>query len=157
MNNSTYPLVEFLQQHGVAHRVLPHRTPTKSIEETAEQRGIRTCQMVKSIGLRDMDNNYALACVPGNRQADPKKVRALLNSRRMTCLTAQELVEITGYQLGCVTPLALKTPMPIFFDPSLLAETEVTISSGSNMAGIALNCQDLINLCQPTIADICRD
>lgn len=113
--------------------------------------------MVKSIVLRDMGNLYALACAPGDQSVDPKKVRALLECRRMTCVDLSLVTELTGYQVGTVTPLLLKTPMSIIFDHKILHEDEVTISSGSNMAGIAIRCEDLIKLCKPIFADICRE
>jgi len=141
----------------VAFRLLPHQTPATTIEDAAAQRGIRPEQMVKCIVLRDMSNRYAIACAPGNQSVDPKKVRALLNWRRMTCVSMEQVASLTGYQIGTVVPLLLRTPMEIIFDQQILNEPEVTISSGSNMAGVALNCSDLIDLCQPKIAAICRD
>lgn len=141
----------------MAFRLLPHQTPATTIEDAAAQRGIRPEQMVKCIVLRDMSNRYAIACAPGNQSVDPKKVRALLNWRRMTCVSMEQVASLTGYQIGTVVPLLLRTPMEIIFDQQILNEPEVTISSGSNMAGVALNCSDLIDLCQPKIAAICRD
>ncbi len=141
----------------MAFRLLPHQTPATTIEDAAAQRGIRPEQMVKCIVLRDMSNRYAIACAPGNQSVDPKKVRALLNWRRMTCVSMEQVASLTGYQIGTVVPLLLRTPMEIIFDQQILNEPEVTISSGSNMAGVALNCADLIELCQPKIAAICRD
>jgi prolyl-tRNA editing enzyme YbaK/EbsC (Cys-tRNA(Pro) deacylase) len=74
----------------------------------------------------------------------------------MTCVDQADVEAITGYKIGTVTPLLLKRYMPIVFDPSLLEETEITISSGDRMAGLAMSIDDLIQLCQPTMADICR-
>lgn len=150
-------LTEYLDQQQVTYRLLPHTKPTTNIEETARQRNITPEIMVKSILLRDMGNQYVLACVPGNQSVDPKKVRAILNSRRMTCASYSEIFNITGYNLGTVTPLQLKTKIPIVFDLLIKQVDEVTISSGSDMAGIALNSKDLIALCHPILANICRD
>ena len=150
------PLMQFLTDQNIEFRLLSHQRPATTIEDAAQQRGIRTSQMVKSILLRDMGNQYALACTPGDRNVDPKKVRALLQCRRMTCVDQADVESITGYKIGTVTPLLLKRYMPIVFDPSLLKEKEITISSGDRMAGLALSIDDLIQLCHPTIADICR-
>ena len=149
-------ITDYLTEQQVGFRLLPHRTPATTIEDAAQQRGIQPQQMVKSILLRDMDNNYALACVPGHLQADPKKVRAILNCRRMTCVALQDVSSITGYDIGTITPLELPVAMPIFFDLSFKEMDEVTISSGSNMAGVALALSDLVELCQPVFADIVR-
>lgn len=150
-------ITQYLESQQVSFRLLPHQRPATTIEDAAAQRGIRPGQMVKSIVLRDMSNRYAIACAPGDKSVDPKKVRELLDWRRMTCVSAEQVVSLTGYQIGTVVPFLLRTPMVVVFDQRLLSESEVTISSGSNMAGIALKCDDLIDICQPTIASICRD
>ena len=149
-------VTKYLDQQQVSYRLLRHKTPAVTIEDAARQRNVRPSQMVKSILLRDMGNLYALACTPGDRSVDPKKVRSLLACRRMTCVDLADVAKLTGYQIGTVTPLLLATPMTIIFDHTLMEEDLVTISSGSRMAGIALNRDDLIQLCQPTFADICR-
>ncbi|MGY0614326.1 aminoacyl-tRNA deacylase [Vibrio sp. FJH11] len=150
------PLMQFLAERNITFRLLPHQTPAITIEDAAQQRGIRPSQMVKAILLRDMGNLYALACAPGDRSVDPKKVRSLLQCRRMTCVDQADVESITGYKIGTVTPLLLKHQIPVVFDRSLFDEREVTISSGDRMAGLALSIDDLARLCLPTIADICR-
>ncbi|MDC0610637.1 YbaK/EbsC family protein [Vibrio sp.] len=145
-----------LQNNRVQFRWLPHQTEAISVEDAAQQRGIRTEQMVKCILLRDMGNNYALACVPGDKSVDPKKVRALLGWRRMTCVGKDQVKEIIDYDIGTVTPLCIPQHIPIVFDDALFLETEVTISSGSKMAGLALTLSDLVNLVSPTISSITR-
>ncbi len=135
-NDINTPLMQFLSSQHILFRLLPHQRPATTIEDAAQQRGIRPSQMVKAILLRDMGNIYALACAPGDRSVDPKKVRALLQCRRMTCVDQSDVESITGYEIGTVTPLLLKRHMPIVFDPSLFEEGEVTISSGDRMAGL---------------------
>ncbi|MDG3087142.1 YbaK/EbsC family protein [Vibrio hannami] len=149
-------ITEFLDVQGVPYTLLHHQSPAISIEDAAQQRGISPHQMVKTILLRDMDNNYTLACVPGNMQADPKKVRAILNCRRMTCVELSDVPSITGYAPGTVAPLLLPSKMNIFFDSRFRELDSITISSGSNMAGIAMETTHLIALCEPIFADITR-
>lgn len=155
-NRFSTALTRHLEQQQVAYRLLPHQTPALTIEEAALQRGIRPSQMVKCILLRDMSDRYVLACAPGDRSVDPKKVRTLMGYRRMTCVDSSQIYAITGYQRGTVAPLLLKNPMPIIFDPALRLESTLTISSGSHMAGLALSLDDLSTLCRPIWAEICR-
>ncbi len=149
-------ITDWLDQQQVEYRLLLQDKETTSIEETAQARGIEPSQMVKCILLRDMGNQHALACAPGDRAIDPKKVRSVLNCRRMTCVSLQDVESVTGFKVGCVGPLALKRYMPIIFDHSLQQNKIVTISSGERMAGIALDLNDLMNLCAPIEAEICK-
>ena len=155
-NSLDTTITRYLNAQRVSFRVLPHQSPATTIEDAAKQRGILPEQMVKCIVLRDMGNLYALACVPGDRLADPKRVRSLLGCRRMTCVDQSDIEKLTGYQVGTVTPLLLPTKMHIIFDHRLMQQSEVTISSGSLLAGIALQIDDLFDLCNPVLADICR-
>lgn len=150
-------VTQYLESLSVQFRVLPHSRPATTIEDAAEQRGIRTAQMVKSIVLRDMSNRFAIACAPGNMSIDPKKVRNLLGWRRMTCVSPQEVISITGYEIGTVVPLMLNESIAVVFDNQIFDEKEVTISSGSKMAGLALRSEALAELCKPIMGDICRD
>ena len=149
-------ITQWLDQQQVNYRLLMQSKPTTSIEETAQERGIDASQMVKCILLKDMGNQYALACTAGDRSVAPKKVRSVLNCRRMTCVSLADVETITGFKAGCVGPLALKRYMPIIFDPSIQKNSTVTISSGDRMAGVALDPNDLMALCAPIVADISR-
>lgn len=150
-------VTQYLDEQQVDYHLLVQSKPTTSIEDTARERGINPAQMVKCILLRDMGGQLALACVPGDRSVDPKKVRAALNCRRMTCVSLDEVESLTGFKVGTVGPLKLKSSFPVLFDPSLLLQEIVTISSGHSMAGIAINCEALIKLCSPMIFPLCRD
>ena len=74
----------------------------------------------------------------------------------MTCASIDHVKEITGYEIGTVTPLNLTTQIPILFDHSIISQNEITISSGSKMAGIALATTDLLTLSKPLINNIHR-
>ncbi|WP_120513298.1 aminoacyl-tRNA deacylase [Photobacterium salinisoli] len=150
------PITRYLQQEGINFLLLPHNKPARTIQEAAEARGVEPHRMVKSILLRDMGGLHVLACVPGTRQVDPKKVRTLFGCRRMTCADAQDVEEVTGLTIGTVAPVGLRQPLPVVFDLSLSHYQTVNISSGNRMAGIELAMQDLVQLCKPLYGDICR-
>lgn len=150
------PVTFYLEQEGVDYRLLPHTKPAKTIDEAAQERGVNPEQMVKSILLRDMGGFHVLACVPGPAQVDPKKVRTIFGCRRMTCADASDVEKVTGLMIGTVAPVGLKRPLPVIFDHSIKKHHRVNISSGDRMAGIELETEDLLLLCDPMFADICR-
>ncbi|MGR5153828.1 aminoacyl-tRNA deacylase [Photobacterium swingsii] len=149
-------VIQLLEEEGVEYRLLPHSKPAKTIEEAAQERGVNPQQMVKSILLRDMSGFHVLACVPGPAQVDPKKVRDIFGCRRMTCADATDVEKVTGLVIGTVAPIGLKNPLPLIFDQSIEQHDLVNISSGDRMAGVELSKDDLLILCDPMMADICR-
>ncbi|MGF1754161.1 YbaK/EbsC family protein [Vibrio makurazakiensis] len=150
-------ITQYLDEQQVSYRLLHQSKPTTSIDDTAQERGVEPSQMIKCILLRDMDNNYTLACSSGDQSIDPKKVRAFLQCRRMTCVSIDDVETITGFKVGTVGPLQLKFNLPIIFDHSLKEKNWVTISSGDRMAGIAISMEDLVALSNPKFASINKD
>ena len=150
------PVTRYLQQREIPYRILMQNQEAASVQEAARLRGINPEIMVKSIVLCDMGGQYALACCPGNESIDPKKVRRILSTRRMTCVSHDDIEAVTGSAIGTVTPLLLRTTMPIIFDMSLQTNSMVTISSGDKRAGIMLLLQDLEQCCHPTWGNIIR-
>ncbi|MEC6798975.1 YbaK/EbsC family protein [Photobacterium sp. S4TG1] len=150
-------VTQLLDNEGVDYRLLPHSKPAKTITEAAAERGVDPHHMVKSILLKDMSGFHVLACVPGPQSVDPKKVRALLGCQRMTCTDATEVEKVTGLVIGTVAPIGLKRPLVIVFDSAITTIERVNISSGDRMAGIEIATDDLLILCDPMVADICRD
>ncbi|EHN70506.1 aminoacyl-tRNA deacylase [Aliivibrio fischeri] len=150
-------VTDLLDKKQIPYRLLPHKTPAISVQDAAEQRGVSPSQMVKTIVLRDMGGRLALACVPGDQQVDPKKVRQLLDCRRMTCVSSDEVKLITGFEIGTINPIVTATPMPVFLDIHFQQHQYINISSGDRMAGIELTLSDLCHLCQPTLASLCRE
>ncbi|MGF1760147.1 YbaK/EbsC family protein [Photobacterium sagamiensis] len=153
MNTS---VIKYLEKEGVDYRLLPHSKPAKTIEDAAKERGVAPEQMVKSILLRDMSGFHVLACVPGPAQVDPTKVRAMFGCRRMTCADATDVEKVTGLVIGTVAPVGLKHPLPLIFDHAIKKHHKVNISSGDRMAGVELETEDLLMICDPMFADICR-
>lgn len=150
------PITRYLQQREIPFQLLMQGKEAASIQEAAHLRGIKAEIMVKAIVLRDMGGQYALACCPGNESIDPKKVRHTLATRRMTCASSEDVESITGATIGTVTPLLLRTAMPILFDTGLKQHSMVTISSGNSSAGLLLSLNDLVQCCSPLWADICQ-
>lgn len=149
-------VTRLLEKNGVGFRMMPHSTPATSIDDAAQQRGISPNIMLKTLLLREMGGRLFLACVPGDQQVDPKKVRAHFNCRRTTCVNATEVAQITGFKPGTLTPLILPESITTIFDHSVLQLPEVTVSSGSDMAGVMLRTEDVISLCNPHFSDITK-
>ncbi len=80
----------------------------------------------------------------------------MFGCRRMTCADASDVEKVTGLVIGTVAPVGLKRPLPVIFDLSIKKHHKVNISSGDRMAGIELETEDLLILCDPMFADICR-
>lgn len=84
-----------------------------------------------------------MVLVAGLAQVDWKKLRQLIGRSRMRMATEPEVLEVTGYRVGTVSPFGLKNPIKVLIDASVLNEEEVSIGSGVRNVAIILKSADL--------------
>jgi Cys-tRNA(Pro) deacylase len=130
-----------------------HDHPVTSLEQAASERGLRQAQIVRSLVFRRDDGSFLIVLAPGPRQVSWLKLRRHLGVSRVTTATAEEVLQVTGYAPGAVSPLGLATPLRILADRSLAEEQTVSIGAGVRNAGIVLLTDDLLRLLRPEIGD----
>ncbi len=145
-----------LDTGGINYRLLPHKKEVFTCETAAEERGVPLDEMVKSILLVDTKKNYFLACATSEKRIDTKKVKELLNCKKLSFASEKEIEEILGYTMGAIPPLLLKTNIPVVFDNEIINKEKVNICTGDPKAGLELNPVDLINLVNPKFGDITK-
>jgi len=61
----------------------------------------------------------------------------------MRMATEEEVLEVTGYRIGTVSPFGVRNPVQVLIDASVLQEEEVSIGSGVRSMAIILKSADL--------------
>lgn len=82
--------------------------------------------------------------VAGPRQIDWKALRRTLNQSRLTMAKPEEVLAVTGYEIGAVSPFGLPHPIRILVDASVLAQEELSIGSGVRGTTVILKAADLM-------------
>ena len=54
-----------------------------------------------------------------------------------------EVLAVTGYRIGTVSPFGLPRPLKILIDESVLKEDEISIGSGMRNTGVIMKSTDL--------------
>jgi len=60
----------------------------------------------------------------------------------------EEVLEVTGYRVGTVSPFGLKNPVRVLIDESVLKEEEISIGSGVRSVAIIMKSEDLRQVLQ---------
>lgn len=150
---STTPASQILAAQGVPHFEFKHPGPVHSLEQAAAERNQIPQQVVRSIVLRLDADECALALVAGPQQMDWKALRRYYGRSRLTMAAPEEVLAVTGFEIGAVGPFGLKTPLPIVLDESLSRQTEVSIGSGLRGTAVILAVADLLTaLGNPPVA-----
>jgi Cys-tRNA(Pro) deacylase len=129
---------------GVSLREFRHPGPVTSLAQAAEERGQRPSQVVRSILFRLAADEYAMVLVAGPQQVDWKALRRHMGQSRLTTATADEVREVTGYEIGAVSPFGLPRPVRVLLDESVTREDEVSIGSGVRGTTVILRTADLL-------------
>jgi len=143
MSEST-PVSRSLDKEKVPYRFFRHPGPVHSLEQAARERGQRPEQVVRSILFRVAEGEYVMVLLAGPGQLSWPALRRFLGRSRVTLADKEEVLQITGYQLGSVSPFGIPADIRILVDQSVLAEEEVSIGSGERGTTVILKTQDLI-------------
>jgi Cys-tRNA(Pro)/Cys-tRNA(Cys) deacylase len=124
------PVSLALKALNIPHQVFTHPGPITSLEQAAQERGQRPEQVVRSILFRTAEDQYLMALIAGPRQISWKALRAYLGQSRLTTAREEEVLEVTGYAIGAVSPFGVRRKLRVLVDPGVLAEEEISIGSG---------------------------
>ena len=132
-----------LENLNVPHQVFRHETPVLSFEQAASDRNQKPEQVVRSILFQVRREEFVMVLVAGRDQVDWRKLRQLVGRSRVRMATEEEVLDVTGYRIGTVSPFGLKKQVRILLDESVLREEEVSIGSGVRNTAILLKTVNL--------------
>ena len=132
-----------LEKLNIPHRVFVHETPVTSFEQAAADRNQRPEQVVRSILFQIRPDEFLMVLMAGPAQIDWKKLRQFVKRSRVRMATEEEVLEVTGYRVGTVSPFGLKNPVQVLIDSSVLKEEEVSIGSGVRSTAVIMKSVDL--------------
>jgi prolyl-tRNA editing enzyme YbaK/EbsC (Cys-tRNA(Pro) deacylase) len=89
---------------------------------------------------------YACCLVLANSKLDVnKKVCQLLGVKKASFASAEQTLELTGMQIGGVTPFGLPD-IPIYIDAAVMNNEEVVVGGGNRSTKVLLNPKELEKL-----------
>jgi Cys-tRNA(Pro)/Cys-tRNA(Cys) deacylase len=142
-DTSKPPASVALEQLNIPHQVFRHEIPVLSFEQAASDRNQRPEQIVRSILFQVRPDEFLMVLVAGRAQVDWKKLRQLVKRSRVRMATEEEVLEVTGYRIGTVSPFGIKSPVKVMIDTSVLQEKEISLGSGVRNMAIIMNSADL--------------
>lgn len=143
LNANKPPASMALEKLNIPHQVFKHEIPVLSFEQAASDRNQKPEQVVRSILFQIRPEEFLMVLVAGPAQVDWRKLRQLVKRSRVRMATEEEVLEVTGYRIGTVSPFGLKNQIKILIDVSVLKEDEISIGSGVRNMAIIMKSSDL--------------
>jgi Cys-tRNA(Pro)/Cys-tRNA(Cys) deacylase len=143
MTNIT-PATRALDKQNIPYCQFTHLTPPTTIEQAARERNQEIGQVVRSILFRLSEDEYAMVLIAGPWQVSWRGLRKHFKQSRLTIASPEEVEEITGYQIGSVSPFGLPNPIHILVDEGVLSQPAVSLGSGVRGTAILLTKENLL-------------
>jgi Cys-tRNA(Pro)/Cys-tRNA(Cys) deacylase len=141
--NST-PVTKCLDELGIPYRFFRHQGKVSTLEQAARERGQRPDQIIRSILFRLSRGGFVMVLVAGEKQVSWQALRHHLGTSRISMATEAEVLEITGYTLGAVSPFGTKYPVRLLADRSVFQEDEISIGSGVRYTTVIMRKDDFV-------------
>lgn len=138
------PASLYLDSLGIPYAFFEHSGPVESLEQAAAERGQRPQQVVRSILFRRGEGQFCIVLVAGPRQVSWPALRRHLGQRRLTMAAPEEVLQVTGYKIGAVSPFGLPQPVQVLVDRSVLDEAGVSLGSGRRGLALVMQSADLL-------------
>ena len=131
-----------LTEMNIPHQIYRHSGSVHSIEQAAEERNQDVKQVIRSIVFRISEGEFAMVLIAGKSQISWKALRQHFNTSRLTMASPEEVLEVTGYQVGTVSPFGIKQPIPVIADRNIFYPPAVSLGSGLPNTAILMRIED---------------
>jgi prolyl-tRNA editing enzyme YbaK/EbsC (Cys-tRNA(Pro) deacylase) len=120
-----------LAEAGVETDIVETGEATRTAQQAADVAGVALDQIVKSILFRaEASGQAVLFLTAGGNRVDPEAA-AQVAGEPLGKADAAFVRSATGFVIGGVAPIGHTSPLPIFFDPRLLAFDVVWAAAGT--------------------------
>lgn len=147
--------IKWLRAQGVEFEVLEYAFSEVGADLAAEAIG-RPLEMVcKTLIVEGAGREFYVAIVPGDQRFDTRKMAAAIGVRSADLAERADAERISGYQVGGISPFAMRRALPVVIEESLLALERIIVNGGRRGVLIELPTPELLRLLAPQPADIC--
>ena len=87
-------------------------------------------QVFKTLVARGDRTGVLLACIPANTELDLKALAAASGNKRVELVAMKEVLPLTGYIRGGVSPVGTRKPYPLYLDETADLWDIISVSAG---------------------------
>jgi Cys-tRNA(Pro)/Cys-tRNA(Cys) deacylase len=146
--------IEILDKAGITYELRSFEATEFTADEAAEKMALPPEDIWKTLIARGERQGVVMAIVPGPHNLSLRKLAAAMNDKRAEMVDVSELMRLTGFLKGGVSPLGGRRAYPLYIDQTVHAHARVSISAGQRGLQILIAPADLIRVTQATVADL---
>jgi len=115
-----------------------------SAENVARKINLPLEQVFKTLVVRGDKTGVFLACIPGGIELDLKAMAQISGNKKVDMVPVKDILQLTGYIRGGVSPIGTKKQYPIYLDESAMKFPYISISAGARGSQIFISSSNLI-------------
>jgi len=144
-------IILFLDKSEAEYRLIEHDLAHSSQEES-EITGKKLSQCAKALVLFG-DRQPLMVVLSAENKIDFKKFKQKMKIKDLRMATPEQVKEITGAEIGTVSPLGNLFNLPLYVDEQLAKEEEIVFGTGLSTKSIIMKCSDYCQIANPVIGD----
>lgn len=144
-------IIHFLDKSDVKYKLIEHGLARSSKEES-EITGKKLSQCAKALVLFG-DGQPLMVVLSAENKIDFKKFKQKMKIKDLRMATPEQAKEITGAEVGTLSPLGNLFNLPLYVDKQLTEEEEIVFGTGLHTKSILMKCSDYCQIANPMIGD----
>jgi len=120
----------------------------------AEKIGMPPEQVFKTLVARGDRSGVLMACIPANTELDLKALAAASGNKKVELVAVKDVLPLTGYIRGGVSPIGGKKPYPFYLDETTILFEVISVSAGVRGCQLVLAPDDLARITEATYGAI---
>jgi Cys-tRNA(Pro)/Cys-tRNA(Cys) deacylase len=151
-------ITRLLEAHKIAYTAFELPAEKLGALETARLLNVPPEQVFKTIVVRrEGKGKPILAITPATKEVDLKALAKVVQEKKLHLPTEREAENLTGFQAGGISPLALlNRGFQMVLDASAQSYEHIYVSGGQRGLNIRLPVAALLSLTHATLAEISR-
>ena len=147
-----------LEQAGIHFelREYPVDQEDLSAPHVAAAIGMAPEQVFKTLVARGDRTGVLLACIPGSAELDLRALAGASGNKKVELVAVKEVLGLTGYIRGGVSPVGTRKPYPLFLDETADLWDVISVSAGVRGCQMLLAPGDLARVTDAQRCDISR-
>jgi Cys-tRNA(Pro)/Cys-tRNA(Cys) deacylase len=117
-----------------------------SAPHVAELIGMPAEQVFKTLVARGDRNGVLMACIPANTELDLKALATASGNKNVELVAVKEVLGLTGYIRGGVSPVGTKKPYPFYLDETVDLWDMIAVSAGIRGCQMIVRPDDLARI-----------
>jgi len=147
---------EYFRNFSLEDRVLEFTVSSATVELAAQAVGVIPARIAKSLTFMLPDGPIIIVAA-GDARIDNSRFKAVYHTKAKM-LTAGEVTELIGHNVGGVCPFAIHDGVRVYLDESMKRFDSVYPACGSSNSAIELTCEELEKTAQnfQSWVDVCK-